>query len=165
MGVGSANKVVITRPGDDYTAVSGTTSLTIQIQDVGGNLITTDNATSVTFSVAASSCRINGVTTGTGDGSYGVPGGSEAVTVTGGIATITMIDSSVETYSVTLTNDSFLTNPAPDSITVFPAKKIEFTAIDGGLRHSCALGSRFDVVRGFQGFPQMNSGFNLCLTA
>jgi len=43
------------------------------------------------------------------------------VTVAGGIATVTLVDTVVETFEVAITNDGGLSNPANDSITVSAA--------------------------------------------
>ncbi len=45
-------------------------------------------------------------------------GGAETVTVAGGVATVTLVDTVAETFEVAITNSASLTNPANDSITV-----------------------------------------------
>ncbi len=49
---------------------------------------------------------------------FGVVGGAETVTVAGGIATVTLTDTVVETFEVAITNSAALTTPANDSIVV-----------------------------------------------
>jgi len=114
--VGGATQVVITVPGSDFSA-GGNTNLTVQIHDAGGNLVPTDSTTAVTFDPTLSG-TISAVVTGSGDGSYGVVGGAETVTVAGGVATVTLADTVTETFEVAITNDALLANPANDSITV-----------------------------------------------
>jgi subtilisin family serine protease len=111
-----ATQVVLTQPGADF-AVSGSTTLTVQVQDAGGNLVTSDSSTQITFAPTGSA-RITAVNAGSGDGSYGVPGGAETVTVAGGVATITLQDLVIETFQVAFSNDAGLTNPPNDSIQV-----------------------------------------------
>jgi len=112
----SATQVVVTQAGADFI-VGNSTTLTVQVQTSGGTLVTGDNTTQITFD-PTNSGRVTGVTTGTGDGSYGVAGGAEVVTVAGGIATITLSDSVAETFQIAMTNNAALSNPANDSITV-----------------------------------------------
>jgi hypothetical protein len=111
----SATQVVITQAGGSFIAGNSTT-LTVQVQTSGGSLVTGDNATQITFT-PTNSGKVTGVTTGTGDGSYGVAAGAEIVTVAGGIATVTLSDAVVETFQVAITNSAALSNPANDSVT------------------------------------------------
>ena len=113
---GAPSKVVITVVGSDFTT-DGSTNLTVQVQDAANNLITGDFSTVITFDPTLSG-TISGVVTGSGDGSYGVVGGAENVTVAGGVATVTLVDTLVETFEVAITNDGGLSNPANDSINV-----------------------------------------------
>jgi len=116
VSVGAPAQVAITGAGSDFT-VDGSTNLTVEVQDAAGNLITTDNATQITFSPTLNG-TISAVVTGSGDGSYGVVSGAETVTVAGGVATVTLVDTVVETFEVAITNSASLSNPANDSITV-----------------------------------------------
>ncbi len=116
--VGTATQVVITSAAPD-TIAGGTSSLTIQIQDTNGNLVT-GATTQVTFTPTLGG-TVSGVTTGTGDGSYGVAAGAETITVSGGIATITLTNTTAQTYQVAITNSGGLANPANDSVTISPA--------------------------------------------
>ncbi|MBI1908427.1 hypothetical protein HYS28_03350, partial [Candidatus Uhrbacteria bacterium] len=114
-----ATQVVETTVGSDFNA-GGSTSLTVQVQDGFGNLVTSDNATQITFSPTLSG-TVSGVTTGTGDASYGVAGGAETVTVAGGVASITITDTVAETFQIAFTNNAALSNPANDGTLVSPA--------------------------------------------
>lgn len=91
--VGAATQVVITSAAPDTTA-GGTSSLTVQVQDANGNLVT-GATTQITFSPTLGG-TITGVTTGSGDGSYGVAAGTETITVSGGIATITLTNNTAQ---------------------------------------------------------------------
>jgi subtilisin family serine protease len=115
-GGSTATQVVLTGAGADFP-VDGSTQLTVQVQDAGGNLVTTDNTTQITFAPTLSG-TVTAVDVGTGDASYGVPGDAETVTVAGGVATITLGDLVVETFEVAVSNDAGLTNPPNDSINV-----------------------------------------------
>lgn len=115
----SATQVAITQSGGSFI-VSNSTTLTVQVQTSGGTLVSSDNSTQITFT-PTNSGRVTGVTTGTGDGSYGIVGGSEIVTVAGGIATITLSNTVAETFQVAITNNAALSNPANDSITATAA--------------------------------------------
>jgi hypothetical protein len=114
----AGTQVVITVPGSDFAA-GGSTSLTVEVQDGVGVLDASDSTTQVTFTPTGSG-TISGVTTGTGDASYGVVGGAETVTVAAGVATVTLEDTVAETFTIAITNDGGLANPADDSITVSP---------------------------------------------
>ena len=127
----TATQVVITGAGIDFAA-GGTTTLTVEVQDTYGNLVSSDNTTTVTFSPTLSG-TISDVTTGTGDGSYGAAGGAEAVTVAGGTATVVLTDTVAETFEVAITNGSGLTNPSNDSITVSPAAASEVVISGAGV--------------------------------
>ena len=113
---GAATQVVITGPGTDFAA-GGSTTLTVQVQDQFGNLISTDNTTAITFDPTLSG-TISGVVTGVGDGVYSSTGAAETVTVVGGVAAVTLTDTAVETFEVALTNSASLDDPPNDSITV-----------------------------------------------
>jgi subtilisin family serine protease len=106
---GSAIQLVLTGPGADFE-VGGGTTLTVQVQDVGGSLVSDDGATQVTFSPTGNA-RITGVATGAGDDSYGAPGGAETVTVAGGVAAVSLGDLVPESFQVAFTNNAGLTNP------------------------------------------------------
>jgi hypothetical protein len=113
----AAASVALTTPGTDFAA-GASTSLSVSIEDAFGNLVASDSTTQVTFSPSGSG-NISGVSVGTGDGSYGVVGGPETVTVTSGVATITLEDLVIETLNVAMTNDAGLLDPPNDSIDVF----------------------------------------------
>ncbi len=113
---GPATQVAITSAGADFN-VGNSTTLTVQVQDVDGYLVSSDNTTNITFSPTLSG-TISGVIIGTGDGSYGVVGGAETVQVDGGVVTITLTNLVAETFEVVITNDQSLTNPSNDSIVV-----------------------------------------------
>ncbi len=130
VSLGPPAQVAITGAGADFTT-DGNTNLTIQVQDAAGNLVTTDNATQITFSPTLSG-TISGVVTGTGDASYGVVGGAETVTVAGGIATVTLVDTVAETFEVAITNDGGLSNPANDSIIVSPGAPTQVVMTGAG---------------------------------
>ncbi|MDA2912045.1 hypothetical protein MYX04_14090, partial [Nitrospiraceae bacterium AH_259_D15_M11_P09] len=131
VSLGPATQVVITGPGADF-ATDGSTTLTVQVQAANSNLVTTDSTTTITFDPTLSG-TISAVGTGTGDLSYGVVGGAETVTVAGGIATVTLTDTVVETFQVAITNGAGLSNPSSDSITVSAgaADHMVVTATDG----------------------------------
>ncbi len=111
-----ATKVIVT-PGASDMSKGSSTSLEVQVQDADNNLINDDNATNITFT-PTSYLTITGVTTGTGDGSYGVEGGAETVQVAGGIAAVTLTSLQAGTFEVAVTNDGGLDNPANESIEV-----------------------------------------------
>jgi hypothetical protein len=115
----AASQLVLAVAGADFVAGAGT-SLQLEILDAFGNLTTGDDTTQLTFSPSGSG-SVSGVTTGTGDGSYGVPGLAEIVTVAGGVASIGVGDTVAETFGVSFANDAALPDPAPDSIDVAPA--------------------------------------------
>jgi hypothetical protein len=112
----AASQAMITATGSDFP-VGGSTTVTVQVQDTNGNLVNTDNTTQITFRPTLYG-TISGVVAGTGDGSYGIVGRAETVTVTGGVATVTLTDLVAETFEVVVTNDGNLADPANDSITV-----------------------------------------------
>lgn len=115
VSVGAATKISFTTPGSDFP-VDSQTSVGISVQDVGGNLVSTDNTTVVTFDPSLGG-TITGVTVGSGDGSYGLLGGIERVQVVGGLATITVTNLALEIFEVAITNNGSLINPSNDSIT------------------------------------------------
>ena len=115
--VANATQLVLTGPGADFE-VGGSTTLTVQVQDAGGNLIAADGTTQVTFSPTGSA-HVTGVGTGAGDGSYGVPGGAETVTVVGGVATVFLGDLVPETFQVAFSNDAGLVNPPSRALEAF----------------------------------------------
>jgi subtilisin family serine protease len=108
--------VVLAQPGADFE-VSGSTVLTVEVRDASDNLVDSDDATQITFAPTLSG-TVAAVSVGTGDGSYGVPGGAEIVTVSGGVASITLQDPVAETFEVDFGNDAGLADPPNDSITV-----------------------------------------------
>jgi adhesin/invasin len=112
----AADRVVLVQAGADFE-VGGGTTLSVQVQDAFGNPVVSDEATGIGFAPSGSG-TIADVTTGTGDGSYGVPGGSETVQVAGGAATIALTDPVAETFEVTFSNDAGLSNPESDAIAV-----------------------------------------------
>ena len=81
------DRLVLTTPGSDFQA-GGSTTLVVAVQDAFGNPVA-DDTTQVTFTPTGSAA-ISGVVTGTGDGVYGVPGAPEQVTVSAGMASITL---------------------------------------------------------------------------
>ncbi len=107
---------VRTAPAANIVA-GGTTTLTVEILDATGNFISTDNATVVTFTPSLSG-TISDVPTGTGDGSYGVPGGAENVTVVNGVATVTLTDTVVEAFTVAIASGLTTNPPAAGPVTV-----------------------------------------------
>jgi len=123
-----ATQVVITVPGADFP-LGGTTTLEVQVQGAGGELVTTDDTTVITFTPTLSG-TISGVVTGTGDGTY--DGGAEDVTVSGGIASVSLTDDVMETFDVQIANDGGLTDPADDSITVTPVPYEIVITVPGG---------------------------------
>ena len=129
---GAATQVVITSAGADFAA-GGSTTLTVQVQDEFGNLISTDDSTLVTFAPTLSG-TISGVVTGFGDGVYGVVGGAETVGIFDGVATVTLTDTVVETFEVAITNDAGLEDPLNDSIAVgeAPAGQLAVTTQPSG---------------------------------
>ncbi|MEE8422825.1 MAG: SwmB domain-containing protein, partial [Dehalococcoidia bacterium] len=113
---GAATKVVITGAGTDFN-VGQTTTVTVQVQDAGSNLVSTDSSTQITFAPTLGG-TITDVTTGSGDSGYGAVGGAETVTVASGVAVIVVADLVIETFAIAITNDAVLNNPSNDSITV-----------------------------------------------
>lgn len=120
------DRLVLTTAGSDFQA-GGSTNLVVEVRDAFGEFVN-DDTTQVTFTPSGSAAII-GVVSGTGDGAYGVPGGPEQVTVSAGVASITLKDTKAETFSVSFANNGGLLNPAPDSITVTagPATQLVLT--------------------------------------
>jgi hypothetical protein len=107
---GAATQVVVSVAPADIVA-GGTTTLTVEVQDAEGNLVTSDNATVITFDPTLSG-TISGVVTGTlQTAPLGVPGDAEGVQVAGGVATVVLTDTVVETFDVAMTSAPVLTNP------------------------------------------------------
>jgi hypothetical protein len=113
-----ATKVKIYEPGTDFIEGNSTT-LTVVIVDSKGDVITFDNTTRVTF-VPTGNAFVTDVLSGTGDGVYNTVGGPETVTVTEGIARVSLANGVDESFEVEITNDSGLSNPPNDAITSTP---------------------------------------------
>ncbi len=115
---GPATQLVISQaPGN--TTAGGSTSMTIEVRDANNNVVT-NATTAITFDPTLAG-TITGVTTGSGDGSYGVAGGAETITVVGGVATITLGNTTAQTYSIAITNNGGFANPGAPSVTVSAA--------------------------------------------
>ena len=99
---------MLTSQGSDFQA-GGSTSLVVAVRDAFGNPVA-DDTTQVTFTPSGSAA-VSSVVTGTGDGVYGVPGAPEQVTVSAGVASITLADTKAETFSVSFDNNGGLSNP------------------------------------------------------
>ena len=139
----AATDVVLTAPGADFTA-DNSTNLTVQVRDVFGNVVTSDNTTNVTFSPTLSG-TISAVVTGNGDGVYNVVGGAEIVTVVAGVATVTLKDTVAETFEVAFTNSAALTDPANDSIIVTHGVKTQVVITRPGSNFAPSAGTFLTV--------------------
>ena len=110
--VGAATQVTLTTSGS--TAGGGSRTLTATIQDAGGNTVTTDNTTQVTFNKAS----------GTGTATF--PGAATAVN---GVATATATNNLIGTMVVGATTSPVLTvnNAASYTIVLGAASQVSLT--------------------------------------
>ena len=110
--VGAASQVTLTTSGS--TAGGGSRTLTATIQDAGGNTVTTDNTTQVTFNKAS----------GTGTATF--PGAATAVN---GVATATATNQLIGTMVVGATTSPVLTvnNAASYTIVLGAASQVSLT--------------------------------------
>lgn len=115
---GPATQLVISQAPSNTTA-GGTTSMTIEVRDANNNVVT-NATTAITFDPTLAG-TITGVTTGTGDGSYSAAGGAETITVVGGVATITLGNTTAQTYSIGISNNGGFGNPTAPNVTVSAA--------------------------------------------
>jgi len=79
-----------------------------------------DNTTQITFT-PASQGQITGVVTGVNISGTGAVGNPRVVEVTAGVAKVTVENTTAETFTIAITNDAALANPADDSIIVSAA--------------------------------------------
>ena len=156
IGLGPASKLVFTTEPPSSGTAGTAFSATVQIQDAGGNLITTSNA-SVTITSSASGTTGTSIlpATVTGSGMTGMtilpatavgPGvsGTPTVTASGGIATFTnLILNKTGTYTLTAAS-STLTSATSTSITIGAgtATQLVFT---GEPPSSAAAGTAFSA--------------------
>jgi Calx-beta domain len=147
----TAAKVAITQPGADFS-VGGSTNLAIGVQASGGNPITTDNSTEITFTPSLNG-TVQAVATGTliSPAVLPAPAGTPVVIrVVTGQAAVTLTDSVAETFEVAITNNAGLVNPANDSITVTgtaPAGSLQFSAATYNVAENVAGGNATITVR------------------
>ena len=111
-------ELVIDRHPVDFE-VFGSTVIALNIMDFNGDLVTTDNSTSITITPTGSA-NITGVLIGNGDGSYGSPGGPETITVTGGEAEVVISSDSVGSFMLSFTNSEGFPAPLPVVVETYP---------------------------------------------
>jgi len=113
---GSPDRVRIQSSPNDITT-GANTYITYEVIDAFFNTIEDDNSTSLTITPSGNG-RIVDILQGSGDGSYGTPGGSETITVQGGLVQVTLSSDTPETVNLSVTNDAAYPNPADDDFNV-----------------------------------------------
>ncbi|MDQ1703278.1 MAG: trimeric autotransporter adhesin, partial [Frankiaceae bacterium] len=125
--VGAASQVTITTAGS--TAGGGSRTLTGTVQDAGGNTVTTDNTTQVTFNKNS----------GTGTASF-----PAAATAVSGVATATATNGLAGTLVVGATTSPVLTvnNAASYTIVLGAASQLVFTTSPGNTNGGAAFAAQ-----------------------
>ncbi|MES1247893.1 MAG: invasin domain 3-containing protein, partial [Actinomycetota bacterium] len=114
---GTTTRVVFTSGTGSVTSGS-TKTLTAQLQDAQGNLISSDNSTVITFSKTGGAGTVTGLGT---------------ATVSGGVATLNVTGSLAGSLTVTASSGSLTSDTSTFSVTTGAASKIVFTSGAGNV--------------------------------